>query len=251
MKNESMYGYPFSSVLYRIFILFTLFIVSLLLGVVVTPLFFILSLLVFPTSFYVLISFKNKFLEIRRKIINDMIEQVELQGDEKILDLGTGSGYAAIPFAKKVRKGVVIGIDKFDLKHKTYYQNFRDKIKINFFGNSMKNAKSNASLEEVQNNVSFIKSDLTKSIPFIDQSFDVILSSQLLYCISSNHLNGVLYEIDRVLSESGSLILFESLSFMNWNIKDVQNFFEKKGYNISIIPLEYLKNKCILVGRKS
>ena len=108
----------------------------------------------------------------------------------------------------------------------------------------------NTAIENVPNNICFIKSDLIEPMPFIDHSFNVILSSQLLYCIPSNDLKKVLDEMDRVLSKSGSFVLFESLHFMNWNIQSVKDFFEKKGYNTSIIPLEYLKNKCILVGRK-
>jgi ubiquinone/menaquinone biosynthesis C-methylase UbiE len=152
--------------------------------------------------------------------------------------------------AQKVPNGLVVGIDKYNLKNKTWYQRYHDKIKINFYGNSLHNAIKNTALENVQDTLCFIKSDLIEPMPFIDYSFDVIISSQLLYCIPLQNLNDVLTEINRVAAKMGTIILFEPIKFMNWDIKVVQDFFEKKGYYISIVPLEYLKNKCILFGRK-
>jgi hypothetical protein len=52
----------------------------------------LLLILIIPISYYLLVKFKNDFLKLREKIIGDMMKQVQLQGNENILDLGTGSG---------------------------------------------------------------------------------------------------------------------------------------------------------------
>jgi ubiquinone/menaquinone biosynthesis C-methylase UbiE len=78
----------------------------------------------------------------------------------------------------------------------------------------------------------------------------VIVSSQVLYCLPEEKLNDVLEEIHRVLTESGRLVFFESMVFMNWNIMEVKDFFDEKGYSTNIIPLNYLSNKCIFIAQQ-
>ena len=123
-------------------------------------------------------------------------------------------------------------------------------LKINFFKNKLNRAKRNASIEHQLNHILFVKSDLQKQFPFSSQSFNLILSSQFLYCISSKQLHQVLVEVDRVLKPSGQLIFFESKKFIQWNILHVKRFFEKIGYETQIHSLKNMSNKCIFIARK-
>jgi ubiquinone/menaquinone biosynthesis C-methylase UbiE len=179
-----------------------------------------------------------------------MIEKADLNGCEIILDIGTGAGYAAINFARKLSTGSVIGIDKYDLKNQGIFQRFLNELKINFFGNSLNNAKKNSQIEGVENKISFIKADLIQPFPFSSNYFDLIISSQFLYCISHNKLTHVLIEIDRVLNDTGKLVFFESNKFMFWDIYHLKDFFTDKGYNVKITPLDSLSNKSIFIAEK-
>jgi ubiquinone/menaquinone biosynthesis C-methylase UbiE len=179
-----------------------------------------------------------------------MIQKTNIHGNERILDIGTGSGYVAIHYAKNLITGSVIGIDKYELKTNGIFQSFIDELKINFFGNTLHNAKKNIQIEKVEKHVKIVKANLLKPFPFETDFFDVIVSSQFLYCIPHHQLNSVLKEIDRVLKNNGKLVFFESTRFMKWNIDQVQNFFKNKGYKVQIILLKYFSNKCIFIAEK-
>jgi len=87
-------------------------------------------------------------------------------------------------------------------------------------------------------------------LPFKDEYFDIIASSQLIYCISKNKRPSVFQELDRILKKEGKIIFFETKSFLNWNIDEVKNFFENRGYKIKIIQSSEFKTCCILFGEK-
>ena len=179
-----------------------------------------------------------------------MIKFAEINGNEHILDLGTGAGYVAIGFSKTLEQGKVVGVDKYDKKTPVIGPNFFEELKINFFNNKLGQAKENAILEKQNDTIAFIKSDLTKHFPFSNSSFDLVLSSQFLYCIPHKNLNRVLHEIDRVIKPSGKLIFFESEKFIYWNISKVKSFFENLGYTIHIQSLNVMSNKCIFTAKK-
>ena len=142
MKNELMYGYPISSILLRIIGLIILLLLVFYMSLSFPPFVSILSYLTIPLAFYIfIIRFRIHFSSVRKKIVHEMIQRAHLKGNEKILDIGTGSGYIAIHFAKEIHSGSVIGIDKYDLKDKGLFHWFLDELKINFFGNSLANAK--------------------------------------------------------------------------------------------------------------
>jgi ubiquinone/menaquinone biosynthesis C-methylase UbiE len=217
------------------------------------PTFLILFLFIILVSiiiYYFVIRFKKQFLEKRKTLLQKIIKLADLKGNEVVLDIGTGSGFLAIGISKYLKKGKTVGLDRYSLKSESLRTRIVDIIKTNFFGNSLKNAKENVKLENVSDKCRFIESDITDPINFKDQYFDIVVSSQLLYCIKKEKRENVFREIDRVLKKEGRIIFFESKSFFNWNIFEAKNFFEKIGYKIKIIPSTEFKTCCILYGKK-
>ncbi len=251
MTRNIMYGFPISSIFFQlcgmILIVIVLMLTFLLENIIFTV-FIILFMFIF---WYIFIyTFNKRFLRIRKEILQYMVHQATLKGNEQILDLGTGAGYIAIGFSKHLNSGKIVGVDKFDRKTSINKTNFFEEIKINFFGNSLEQAKVNASIEQRNETIYFVKSDLNHRFPFIDHSFNVILSSQFLYCIHPKKRKQVLSEIHRVLKPSGKLVFFESEKFLNWNIDRINDFFKEKKYVTQKIHLEKTSNKCIFLAKK-
>jgi ubiquinone/menaquinone biosynthesis C-methylase UbiE len=186
-------------------------------------------------------------------ILVKMIDLAEIEGNEMILDLGTGSGIIAIGFAKYLKNGKAYGVDRYSIEYNTFISKIISFIKINFIGNSKSIAESNAIIENVKKNCEFITADLIKNLDFTDNFFDLVLSSQFLYSLSNKNLFFLLEEINRTLKKGGKVIFFESKSYnipYRWNISIIENFFDELGYQIKIIKNKDLKNHCIFIGKK-
>jgi arsenite methyltransferase len=252
MNRNIMYGFPISSIFFQLCGMI-LIVILLIFTFLLENIIFTASIIIFMLIFwYIFIyTFNKRFLRIRKKILQQMINQATLKGDEQILDLGTGAGYIAIGFSKHLSSGKIVGVDKFDRKTSINKTNFFEEIKINFFGNTLEQAKKNASIEQRNENIYFVKSDLNHYFPFSDHSFNVILSSQFLYCIHPKNRKKVLSEIHRVLKPTGKLIFFESEKFINWDIGRIDDFFKKKKYVTQKIHLEKTSNKCIFLAKKT
>ncbi len=253
MKNKPNYGFPLSYIFYRAFSLFVIALIFFGLIVIGISIYIVLltSLCIFSIFvYYLIIQFKKQFLEKRKALLKKFIEIADIKGDEKVLDLGTGSGFLAIGFAKHLKNGKSMGLDKYSLKSINLKTQIATTIKTNFIGNTLKNAKENAKIENVENKCEFIESDITNPLKFKDEYFNIIVSSQLLYCISKNKRPVVFEEVDRVLKKDGKIIFFESKSFWNWNINEAKDFFENKGYKIELTQTNEFKTCCILFGKK-
>ena len=179
-----------------------------------------------------------------------MKQCTKVNGSEYILDLGTGAGYNAVNFSKLLKSGKVFGVDKFDKDSNVINFNFFEELKINFFGNTLNQAKKNMIIEKQKDKIFLIKSDLKNNFPFLNNSFDIVMSSQFLYCIPTRNLNDILNEIDRILKPSGKIVFFESKSFLNWNIGHIKVFFDNMNYSTSIFSFEKMPNKCVFCGQK-
>ncbi|KYK29868.1 hypothetical protein AYK20_04895 [Thermoplasmatales archaeon SG8-52-1] len=254
MKKKPYYGFPLSHVLSRLLFLLLIFLVIFTLFIfdIFTTLFIpiIIFVILFYTYFFV-ISYKKKFLKNRENLLKKFIKIANLKGDEKIVDLGTGSGFLAIGFARYLKNGKIYGLDKFSLKNDGLKTQIISMIKINFFGNTLKNAKENALIENVENRCEFIQTDITKPFYFADKHVDIIVSSQFFYCISNKKRLKIFKEINRILKKDGKIIFFESKSFIGWDINEIKKYFENIGYNIALFPDENFKKCLILVGHKN
>jgi len=253
MKQKPNYGFPlyqvFSRALFAIIIIFLLILLTATQGLTVIVI-LICVLIVLIYFIFGVVLFKKKFLKYRKQLLKKMIDLADIKGDEIVLDLGTGAGFLAIGFANFLKNGKIYGVDRYDLKYDSLASKLFDKIKINFIGNTLKSAKRNAKIENQEEKCEFISADLTKPFNFDDDCFDIILSSQFLYCLSPQKRNSVLKEIDRVLKKGGKIIFFESTSFMSWDINEIKQFLENAGYNLDTIPFVKFKRCSILYGFK-
>jgi ubiquinone/menaquinone biosynthesis C-methylase UbiE len=253
MTLKSMYGIPISLLLNQF--IFTILLVLVLFFIFYHPTHITLRIFVLISAVaigcYVYYFQPNQFHKKRKQVLIHMLKASAVNGSETILDLGTGAGYVAIGFAKKLNSGKVYGLDKYHLQSEGFIHNILDEIKINFIGNSLDHANKNAISEQQEKKISFHQVDLTKTIPFQDNYFDIALSSQFLYCLSHQKLPFVLSEIHRVLKPKGKIIFFESNKFMKWDINKVIRFFKDKGYEIEKNKVSVFKNKSIIVGIKN
>jgi len=128
-------------------------------------------------------------------IRNDIFNELSLRGDEKILDVGCGSGLLVNEAAKRLPKGKALGIDIW-APHSGGGN----------YALLMKNAKA----EGVADKIEFKQADVRK-LPFEDASFDVIVSSGVLHHVGrdrSEHEQAI-NEMLRVLKPGGKIALMD------------------------------------------
>ena len=193
--------------------------------------------------------FSNSFISQRKDILNKMIEIAELNHTETVLDLGTGAGMIAVGFAKNLKDGMVFGVDRYKLRYKSFFENIIAVFEINAIGNTLENAEKNAKIENVDDKCKFISADITKSLNFPNNQFDVIVSYQSLYCINKNKQKKIYKDISRILKPGGKIIFFEPQKHRNLSLKNLKNYFENNGFNSDIISFNDTKS-CILLCNK-
>ena len=211
MKEKPYYGFPLSYILLRLlFILVILLVLFTLTLINISPyLVFLMSICIIPACiFYGVIHFKKHFIKNRMKLLKKFIKLANLKGNEMVLDLGTGSGFLAIGFAKQLKNGKSFGLDKFSFKNENLKTRIIINIKINFIGIALKNAKTNAKIENVENKCKFIQVDITNPLNFVNEYFNIIVSSQFFYCTPKKKRFAVFQEIDRVLKKGGNFLIF-------------------------------------------
>jgi arsenite methyltransferase len=155
---------------------------------------------------------------------------MELEGNEYVLDVGSGTGRTAVQVAKRLTTGRLVGIDIWD--------------KMELSDNSPERAYENAEIEGVKDKVEF-KFGNVLEIPFDNNLFDIVACSSIL-----NNLHGeknrvkALTEIFRVLKPKGKCMVLEPLRnftmfcaftpfafFQLGKRKDWENYAETAGFS--------------------
>ncbi len=140
------------------------------------------------TASYLYTTHQGKF-----QVWAQVLSQLQLRGEEQIIDLGCGRGAVLLMVAKLLPRGKAIGVDLWRTSDQS--------------GNAKEVTRRNAELEGVAGRVELYTADMQK-LPFGDNSFDVVLSSLAIHNIHS--ARGRLRVIDeavRVLKPGGQLLL--------------------------------------------
>lgn len=141
--------------------------------------------------------FKQQSSRVGKLRLRDqLLDQLALQGDEKVLDVGCGRGLLAIGAAKRLKTGKVTGIDVWDASALS--------------GNSADAAKENAKAEGVADRVRFETGDARKLV-YPDSHFDAVISANALHTLADDiERQQALNEAFRVLKPGGRLVIFDT-----------------------------------------
>jgi arsenite methyltransferase len=124
---------------------------------------------------------------------NEVLDHLQLRGDERVLDMGCGRGVVLVGVAARLTTGRAIGIDLWSTRDQS--------------GNAREATLRNASLEGVADRIEVQTGDM-RALPFVDASFDVVVSSLAIHNIpSAADRTKAVTEAWRVLRPGGRLAI--------------------------------------------
>jgi arsenite methyltransferase len=131
---------------------------------------------------------RGKFL-----VWEDILNELGVRGDERVLDMGCGRGAVLVAMGQRLTTGRVAGVD---------FWSSRDQS-----GNSRAVTMRNATLEGVQGAVEIATADM-RALPFADATFDIVVSSLAIHNIPSHAgRRQAIAEAWRVLKPGGRLAI--------------------------------------------
>jgi SAM-dependent methyltransferase len=130
-------------------------------------------------------------LGVRDRLMN----QLDMRGDERVLDVGCGHGLLLIGAAKRLTTGKAVGIDIWQAKDQA--------------DNRPDATRTNAEIEGVSDRVEIFDAD-ARRLPFSDETFDLIVSSWALHNIpNAEGRSQALREIIRLLRPGGRVAILD------------------------------------------
>ena len=131
----------------------------------------------------------------KRSIWSELLDELDLQGDEEVLDIGCGRGAVLIAAARRLPNGLAVGVDVWRRRDQS--------------GNRRSATEHNAVLEGVADRVELVDGD-ARDLPFPAASFDVVVSSLALNNVhGTNERARALREATRVLRPGGRLCIVD------------------------------------------
>jgi arsenite methyltransferase len=122
-----------------------------------------------------------------------VLDQIQLRGDERLLDLGCGRGAVLLMAAERLTTGRAVGVDLW----RTVDQS----------GNAAEATERNAQAEGVADRVELHTADMT-ALPFEPDSFDIIVSNIAIHNIKKKEdRRKAIDEAVRVLRPGGRLAI--------------------------------------------
>jgi SAM-dependent methyltransferase len=127
-----------------------------------------------------------------------LLDELDLRGDEHLLDIGCGRGAVLLLAAERLPDGRAVGSDIWRR---------RDQV-----GNSPAAAERNALLEGVSDRVELVHGD-ARDLPFDPDTFDVVVSNLAIHNIAGDDgRHRALREAVRVLRPGGQLRIVDFLA---------------------------------------
>jgi arsenite methyltransferase len=147
---------------------------------------FILAIL----GFYLYTTLRGKFV-----VWAELLDQLNLRGDERILDVGCGRGAVLLMAAQHLSTGRAVGVDLWR--------------SVDQSGNSAEATRRNAIAEGVADRVELHTADMT-ALPLEDNSFDLVVSSFAIHNIRGRTgREKAISEAVRVLRPNGRLMIVD------------------------------------------
>jgi arsenite methyltransferase len=127
------------------------------------------------------------------KVWAELLDELKLRGDERILDLGCGRGAVLLLAAERLTTGMAVGVDLWRRKDQS--------------GNSPEATRRNAIAEGVADRVELHTAGMT-ALPFAADSFDVVVSSIAIHNIKGQDgRRKAIDEAVRVLRAGGRMLI--------------------------------------------
>jgi SAM-dependent methyltransferase len=142
---------------------------------------------------YMTWSSKSAKLPLREQLVDSL----QLTGEEKVLDAGCGLGLMTVGIAKRLKSGRVTGVDVWD--------------QAVLSNSSADAAKANAKAEGVGDKVRFESGDV-RTLVYPDRNFDVVVSALAIHNLDddADRMKAV-RELFRVLKPGGKLLILDTL----------------------------------------
>lgn len=134
-------------------------------------------------------------LLLKPRLVQRLIMDLKLQGNETLLDLGCGRGLLLMEAAKRLPRGKAYGIDLWSLKDQS--------------GNCLEKTMLNAEANGIRDRIELQTADM-RHLPFSENSFDAVVASLSFHNISDEKgRSEAIIEMLRVLKPGGQFALLD------------------------------------------